>query len=171
MADLPIPPNPDPGQTAAFSRCRYVLLISLVLWAAAATFFVDAAPYSGHSDGRISLLLTPFVLCMCCCLVVVFKPRFAVGFVVTTLTLTGIGSALLLPVFLMLLFGWGGSRRSAEDSRLLYSLVGTWITNGVALVAAIRYARVLWSSISQEEILFGSLAPLLLVLLVFRTRL
>ena len=59
--------------------------------------------------------------------------------------LTAIGLALLLPIFLMLAIGWGGgSGRSAKDSLVLYSLLGSWITNAVSLVAAVRYVKVLW---------------------------
>jgi len=106
-------------------------------------------------------------------LLLVVRPLFAASFVLSALILTAIGLALLLPIFLMLAIGWGGgSGRSAKDSLVLYSLLGSWITNAVSLVAAVRYVKVLWSLLSQEEIIFGCLAPFLFVVLVlFRNRL
>jgi hypothetical protein len=96
------------------------------------------------------------------------EPLFAASFVATTMALTAAGSAFLVPIFLMLLVGWGGSARSAEDSRLLYSLIGCWIANAAALAAALRYAKILWPSITQEKIVYGCLVPFLFALLLFR---
>lgn len=165
-----IPVSLDPTQARAFRRWRLFLLVSLCLWAVTATAFLAAAPYMGSASQRVEGMLVPFFVCICCCAVIVVEPLFAASFVVTTMALAAAGSASLAPIFLMLLFGWGGGPRSAEDSRLLYCLVAYWITNAVGLVVALRYTRILWSSIPEEKVVYGFLAPFLLALLVFRSR-
>jgi hypothetical protein len=122
-------------------------------------------------SGRTTILLAPLLICICCGLLIAIRPLFAASFVLSTLILTAIGLASLLPILLLLLIGGGGSGRSREDSLMLYSLLGCWIANALALTAAVRYAKVLWSLLSQEEIIFGCLGPLLFVLLLYRNHL
>ena len=165
-----IPLNLDPTQATAFRRWRRFLFVSLCVWAAAATALLATSPYVGSASQRIQGILLPFVVCIFCCLVIVVEPLFAASFVVTTMVLIAVGSLLLVPIFLMLLIGWGGSSRSAHDWLLLCCVIAFWITNAMVLVVAMRYTKVLWSSIPQEKVIYGCLAPFLFSLLLFRSR-